>query len=113
MTTTRKNKIIRSQIIRRPAQPDLQLLRSGLKLMTRDGRKIGNAIITKGTPHPRVGTAWHIETDFGNTAVLTAVELAELFFVSGDDAGARVCSVSHWRAERSARQQEAINQEEA
>lgn len=60
----------------------------GTRLFTRDGRRIGNAVVTGPgpvlplrEPKPTV----HIETDFGNVATLTHGEVRHFFYVDGAD----------------------------
>lgn len=66
-------------------------MKVGTILLTKDGRKIGNAIVTHvfgiGPLAP-----YRIRTDFGNTAVLTGVEIDTLFYVTeeGQDPAARL-----------------------
>lgn len=55
----------------------------GTLLHTKDGRRFGNAIILDAVPHPESGTAFAIETDFGNRATLTAAQIKSLFFIGG------------------------------
>ena len=52
----------------------------GVVLKTRDGRKIGNAIIIKSEVSKNFdGLEIDIETDFGNVTTLTTKELASMF----------------------------------
>lgn len=49
-------------------------------LHTKDGRKIGNAIITG-----RESYYWEITTDYGNKIKLTSEEIDELFYIAWID----------------------------
>ncbi|MEA3212451.1 MAG: hypothetical protein QOE70_5508 [Chthoniobacter sp.] len=69
-------------------------MKKGTQLHTRDGRKVGNAIVTRRKRHPVLGRLYAIETDFGNTAKLTLRELHELFHV-----GKRT-NLKRWRSDR-------------
>lgn len=46
-------------------------------LHTKDGRKIGNAIVTG-----REGYYWEITTDYGNKVKLTSEEIDDLFYIA-------------------------------
>lgn len=46
-------------------------------LHTRDGGKIGNAIVTN-----REGYYWEVTTDYGNKVMLTAGEIDELYKIA-------------------------------
>lgn len=53
---------------------------AGAQLCTRDGRKIGNAVI-RGPEVERHGLSfWPVLTDAGNELLLTSAEVAELFW---------------------------------
>lgn len=67
------------------------VLPTGLPLATRDGRKIGNAVIVWSEPDTELGRLYGVRTDFGNRAVLTRSELVELFHFGDqpDDVAAR------------------------
>jgi hypothetical protein len=46
-------------------------------LHTKDGRRIGNAIIIK-----REGYYWTVKTDYGSEVMLTSEEIDELFYIA-------------------------------
>lgn len=50
-----------------------------LALVTKDGRKVGNAILYRIETDARLGKLYSVETDFGNHMRLTKRELAEMF----------------------------------
>lgn len=50
------------------------------KLYTKDGRKIGNAIVTKIRDHKDLGTLYLAITDYGNSCLLTLDEIETLFY---------------------------------
>ncbi len=50
-------------------------------LYTRDGRVIGNALVVDRQMDQGRVVAYKIVTDYGNTAVLTRVEIDRMFFV--------------------------------
>lgn len=50
----------------------------GAQLLTKDGRKIGNAVVIH-IADTKYGAVAHIVTDFGNTSRLIQKELEELF----------------------------------
>lgn len=52
----------------------------GRALYTKDGRKIGNAIIVGIDEHDELGLVAEIRTDFGNTARMTRDELDARFY---------------------------------
>jgi PII-like signaling protein len=62
-------------------------LKKGMRLYTKDGRKIGNARITSSyifdIKHPTVTpfVVYRIKTDFGNKAELNADEIQSLFYL--------------------------------
>lgn len=56
-------------------------MREGQILFTKDGRKIGNAVVTAAL----LSDVFRIRTDFGNTLVLNRAEIKELFFMEGND----------------------------
>ncbi len=49
-------------------------------LHTKDGRKIGNAIITG-----RDGYFWEVTTDYGSKKMLTSQEIDKLFYIAYSD----------------------------
>lgn len=49
-------------------------------LWTKDGRKVGNAIVQK-----YEGSIWTIKTDYGNILNLNIQEINELFYTNRDD----------------------------
>lgn len=57
----------------------------GQILYTKDGRRIGNAIVTGSYPHDKLGTVYFARTDFGNKVVLTEKEIHDEFYVTGLD----------------------------
>jgi hypothetical protein len=59
--------------------PDQNILRTGLVLHTKDGRKMGNAIII-GHFIQNAMTVYVCVTDFGNLAQLTLTEIETLFW---------------------------------
>ena len=62
----------------------MNVYRVGRVLLTKDGRRIGNAIIFKVNQHETLGITYELRTDFGNTSVMTADEIEGLFY-TGDD----------------------------
>lgn len=84
-------------------EPDATMvptLQTGTRLSTRDGRKIGNAIVIGAASYtPRTTTmsplsCWLIETDFGNRLTLLEAELAELFYIDAPT------DLDQWRIDR-------------
>jgi hypothetical protein len=70
----------------------------GTHLFTKDGRVIGNAIITE-RKVDIPSAQWAYETDFGNTGVSTLAELQSRWhFVRNDEV--QVTSVEEWRNDR-------------
>lgn len=75
-------------------------IRKGACLATRDGRRIGNAIILQRAEAPaRTFTrdpqpCWVIETDFGNRLTLTETEIGGLFHICPPT------DVERWRCDR-------------
>lgn len=69
-------------------------LEANVTLLTRDGWRVGNAIIFNVVE--RMGTFYEIETDFGNRMVLTAHEIAEWYTLGF------VVEVERWRKDRDA-----------
>ena len=67
---------------------------TGTVLHTRDGRKIGNAIVTGLEAHDELDKVAHIETDYGNTAILTIPELNKLFYTGETQ------SLEEWQAKK-------------
>jgi len=65
----------------------------GTLLHTKDGRKIGNAIIVEQASRES-GPVFRIETDFGNKAVLTFDEIESVFFIG------RVTDFDRWMRDR-------------
>lgn len=57
-------------------------LTKGSILYTKDGRKIGNGIITDVLDMPILGTMYRIKTDFGNIKTYFENEIDELFYIS-------------------------------
>ena len=49
-------------------------------LHTRDGRVIGNALITKSSGHP-LQAMYEVTTDYGNKARMSEKELGKLFYL--------------------------------
>lgn len=52
----------------------------GAILCTKDGRKIGNAIVAGSGSDKTLGTIYFVETDFGNVVGLTMSEMQKLFY---------------------------------
>ena len=77
-----------------PGEETVPQVESGTILHTRDGRKIGNAIVTGLEAHDELGKVAHIETDYGNTAILTMTELDKLFYTG------EFQSLEEWQAEK-------------
>lgn len=65
-----------------------------ITLLTKDGKRTGNAIIIGGEDEPADSYLFHVETDFGNRIKITAEELNEMFTLG------RVCSYTEWDADR-------------
>jgi hypothetical protein len=58
-------------------------------LYTKDGRKIGNSIVTG-----RKGFFWFVTTDYGNTVRLTSEEIDEMFFIAFSDVSKEIDGVT-------------------
>lgn len=68
----------------------------GKQLFTRDGRKVGNAIVTR-----QIVDNWELETDFGNTMVFNAAEIVEFYQELDEDSGKLVSNdLNDWRGNR-------------
>lgn len=65
-----------------------------LTLLTKDGRKSGNAIIYGGEDHPELGQLFYTETDFGHHQKMTWAEIEEFWTVG------RLCDYKTWRGDR-------------
>lgn len=73
----------------------------GQHLFTKDGRKIGNAIIIEVTPDG----LFRMETDFGNTGeLLNAKEIEEWWHTTDDHGNVRISEVCEWRKQRARKQ---------
>ena len=78
------------------------MLENGTILQTKDGRKIGNAIIISveeikiryRTKDERITTLYRMETDFGNTFKMIRAEIDELFYI-----GLKT-DIDRWRTDR-------------
>jgi len=70
----------------------------GTRLSTRDGRKIGNAILLKPALYDSGGLIQYnlIKTDFGNTAKFTDGELKEFFWTEENITYRYSTSVKEW-----------------
>lgn len=69
----------------------------GQHLFTRDGRIVGNAVVTEVTPEGLI----RMETDFGNGgSLLNAKEVAEWWHTTDAYGAVRISDVSRWRADR-------------
>lgn len=55
-------------------------IEEGSQLLTRDGRKVGNAHVSGSSQEKYSKTFWPILTDFGNEMMLTESEINELFY---------------------------------
>jgi hypothetical protein len=55
-------------------------MQAGARLPTRDGRKMGNALVTRVAKHPVLGEIAEVVTEAGNYMELTEKELAGLFY---------------------------------
>lgn len=78
---------------------DYDLFALGQHLFTRDGRVVGNAIVTEVTSEGLI----RIETDFGNGgSLLNAKEVAEQWHATDAGGAVRISDVWHWRADRQA-----------
>lgn len=55
-------------------------IEEGSQLLTRDGRKVGNAHVSGPSQEKYGKTVWPILTDFGNEMLLTESEINELFY---------------------------------
>lgn len=55
-------------------------MEKGTTLLTKDGRKMGNAVILAKEPHVTFGVVYKIKTDFGHCATMTEKEIDGLFF---------------------------------
>lgn len=71
----------------------------GRLLHTKDGRALGNAIITGPCEIKDWGTVWPVETDFGNRLKMTANEIVSCFHMG------KHTSVKRWRQDRHALRQ--------
>lgn len=70
----------------------------GQHLFTRDGRIVGNAIVTEVTPEGLI----RMETDFGNGgSLLNANEVHEWWHTTDSDGNVRISDVKRWREDRS------------
>jgi hypothetical protein len=68
----------------------------GKQLFTRDGRKVGNAIVIE-----QVGDSWKLETDFGNNMTFNANEIAEFYWeLDVDDDQLVLNDLNRWRTDR-------------
>lgn len=65
-------------------------------LHTKDGRKIGNAILVRTQQLAPFGTVYHIETDFGNRFCFTLKELEDQFYIG------EARNYDDWRSDRQA-----------
>lgn len=69
----------------------------GQHLFTRDGRVIGNAIITEVTSQGLI----RMETDFGNgRSLLNTAEVNEWWYTTDSGGYVRVSNLSQWRKDR-------------
>lgn len=78
-------------------------MRIGQHLFTKDGSKIGNAIIVDRKPNddPRLGGLWQIETDFGNGGSwLTAAEVYDWWYLTREDGLIVISAPEEWRERR-------------
>jgi len=61
-------------------------MKTGTRLYTKDGRKIGNGIILSIAGfHPELGNIYKIKTDFGNVVRFTEEEITSLFWTSNEN----------------------------
>lgn len=78
-------------------------LEPGRLLHTKDGRKIGNAIILECmAPRPDRASepVFKIRTDFGNIVLFTSAEIAGYWHTDGEQ---RFCSIEQWSEDRDER----------
>jgi hypothetical protein len=75
----------------------------GKRLFTKDGRRVGNGIITGQMDHrlESMGTVWSVITDFGNDMRLTERELEEFYHLDYEpEAGPYPHSLEDWMQSR-------------
>lgn len=77
-------------------------LQPGQQLFTRDGRKVGNAIVTGvSSGGDERGALWQIETDYGNTADrLSSAEVQSLWYFLDISGEPRISDIAEWRESR-------------
>jgi len=59
-------------------------LRVNTLLYTRDGRDIGNAIVTGVQRRSRLPWRYQIKTDYGNSSMLCRAEIEVFFYIGGE-----------------------------
>lgn len=75
----------------------MSTLVTGQHLFTRDGRIVGNAIITEVTPDGH----YRIETDFGRGGSLLSLKEIEAWWHTEDSEGQpRISEVNQWREDK-------------
>lgn len=72
-------------------------LQIGQHLFTRDGRKLGNALIVESAQHP-VGTVWTCETDFGRWFDFTPAEIESYFYAENLEGEICLTPPDEWRS---------------
>lgn len=60
-------------------------LEKGNRLFTKDGRKVGNGIVSEVEADEFGVVVYQVITDFGNTMSLTAGELNNLYWLTNDN----------------------------
>lgn len=80
------------------------MIERGKRLFTRDGRRVGNAIVigpVEGGSDPRTKSLWKLETDFGNKMTMDKKEIAELYHVDFEpEIGPNDHTLEIWMADR-------------
>lgn len=83
------------------------IMKTGQHLFTKDGRIVGNAIITEVLPDSRV----RVETDFGNGgSILNEREINDWWHVTDKEGRERISGIEVWRREREFARTERANQ---
>lgn len=81
----------------------LNIIQPGLQLFTKDGRRVGNAIVLTriDDPPPGVAELWLCETDFGSRFAFVPKEIDDEFWTHAKDGTQRITDPETWRRERS------------